>query len=440
MRKTLILICLAWLPLVSYGVDTTAIDPPNEGALLLQKLEDNRAALDAAVDALEAATSNIDNTADLNKPVSTATQTALNLKANSADPALTGVVNLGAVTSLEIPNSTTPTTDATGEIALDTSVPDHKPMIQYYTGSENMTVIAIPTADISTTDDFIIKYDAATNKFTMEADAGGGGGSWGSITGTLSSQTDLQNALDAKLAEDGGTVTGVNIGDYLMTLDTLSGTAIDTDDFEEQSISAATTYTFGSTPTSGQVFGLRITTDGTARLVTIPSSYSLGQLAAITSFTIPASSTVDLRWHYDGTTYFLSGENAPLSYSDLTDDKVYSESFTLAEPDQLQGISDNWVLKHFIAEEFPNGATITSIHVSSSASSSDTYNFEESSSPTGSSPSTVESVALSSATEAEDDGTFSDADIASDGYLLVDLDDSSDDISYATITFSYTID
>lgn len=30
------------------------------------------------------------------------------------------------------------------------------------------------------------------------ADLGGGGGTWGSITGTLSSQTDLQSALDAK--------------------------------------------------------------------------------------------------------------------------------------------------------------------------------------------------------------------------------------------------
>lgn len=31
------------------------------------------------------------------------------------------------------------------------------------------------------------------------ADLGGGGGTWGSITGTLSSQTDLQDALDLKL-------------------------------------------------------------------------------------------------------------------------------------------------------------------------------------------------------------------------------------------------
>jgi hypothetical protein len=51
--------------------------------------------------------------------------------------------------------------------------------------------------------------------------AGGSGGAstWGSITGTLSSQTDLQNALNAKLNLSGGSMTGpvsiplaVNIG------------------------------------------------------------------------------------------------------------------------------------------------------------------------------------------------------------------------------------
>lgn len=36
----------------------------------------------------------------------------------------------------------------------------------------------------------------------------GGGGSWGSISGTLSSQTDLQAALDAKVNDTGDTMTG----------------------------------------------------------------------------------------------------------------------------------------------------------------------------------------------------------------------------------------
>lgn len=43
----------------------------------------------------------------------------------------------------------------------------------------------------------------------------GGGGTWGSITGTLSSQTDLQSALDAKLPLAGGTMTGQLVTDNL---------------------------------------------------------------------------------------------------------------------------------------------------------------------------------------------------------------------------------
>lgn len=38
---------------------------------------------------------NVDNTSDLNKPVSTATQTALNLKLDKAGGTITGAVNLG---------------------------------------------------------------------------------------------------------------------------------------------------------------------------------------------------------------------------------------------------------------------------------------------------------------------------------------------------------
>jgi hypothetical protein len=40
---------------------------------------------------------NVDNTADVNKPVSTATQTALNLKANLAAPIFTGTVTVAAL-------------------------------------------------------------------------------------------------------------------------------------------------------------------------------------------------------------------------------------------------------------------------------------------------------------------------------------------------------
>ncbi len=45
---------------------------------------------------------------------------------------------------------------------------------------------------------------------TYAAPSGGGGGSWGSITGTLSSQTDLQTALNAKADLTGAAFTGAS--------------------------------------------------------------------------------------------------------------------------------------------------------------------------------------------------------------------------------------
>jgi len=90
----------------------------------------------------------------------------------------TGVHDFGGADSFEVVNSATPTTDATGEIALDTTITDHQPLVQYYDGAENMTVIAIDTAELPATDNEIIKYDAALDKFVLEADAGGTASGW----------------------------------------------------------------------------------------------------------------------------------------------------------------------------------------------------------------------------------------------------------------------
>jgi hypothetical protein len=88
------------------------------------------------------------------------------------------VHDFGAAGSVELPNSAAPTTNATGEIALDTTITDHQPLWQYFDAAENMTIIAIDTAELPATDNEIVKYDAATDKFVLEADAGGGGGAF----------------------------------------------------------------------------------------------------------------------------------------------------------------------------------------------------------------------------------------------------------------------
>lgn len=94
----------------------------------------------------------------------------------------TGVYDFGGADSFEIPNAAAPTTDATGEIALDTTITDHQPFLQYYDGGENMSVIAIDTAELPALDNEIVKYDAATDKFVLEADAGGAGSPGGADT------------------------------------------------------------------------------------------------------------------------------------------------------------------------------------------------------------------------------------------------------------------
>lgn len=88
----------------------------------------------------------------------------------------TAAWDYGGAASLELPNSAAPTTDAAGEIALDTTITDHQPLYQYYDGGENMTIIAIDTAQLPAEDNEAIIYDAASDKFVLEAQAGAAGG------------------------------------------------------------------------------------------------------------------------------------------------------------------------------------------------------------------------------------------------------------------------
>jgi hypothetical protein len=115
-----------------------------------------------------------------------------------------------------------------------------------------------------------------------------------------------------------------------------------------------------------------------------------------------------------------------------------SESFTLRQPDDLQSESDDLKLKKFVAEAYPHGVEITSIHVDCSEAISDTLLFQEWDDNAGSTQATVESIALSTAATAEDDGV-DDGTMAADSFLVVNLDDAQDDISEILITITYYI-
>lgn len=132
---------------------------------------------------------------------------------------------------------------------------------------------------------------------------------------------------------------------------------------------------------------------------------------------------------YDGTTLTATAGST-----------TESVSFTIMEPDLVQPVNDEILLKHFVAEKYPSGVTMVSWHVSASATISDTFNLIESASPTASTPSTMESITVSAATEAEDDGTFTDGAVAADGYVFLDFNATvPDNVAFLTVTLTYTI-
>ena len=93
------------------------------------------------------------------------------------DLTATGVVDAGGATSLEIPNGATPTVDAAGEVAVDTTITDHTGLITYHDGTEALYAVGLPTANLLSTDGYVIAYNATNNEFEMVAGGGGGGSS-----------------------------------------------------------------------------------------------------------------------------------------------------------------------------------------------------------------------------------------------------------------------
>jgi DNA-binding protein YbaB len=149
---------------------------------------------------------NVNNTSDAAKPVSTAQQTALNLKANLASPTFTGTV--GGITSTMVGlGNVNNTSDAAKPVSTATQ-----------TALDLKANLASPTF----TGTVVLPASQIVNGVTLSTGAGTGNflrgdgtytaptasAAWGSITGTLSSQTDLQTALDLKANLASPTFTG----------------------------------------------------------------------------------------------------------------------------------------------------------------------------------------------------------------------------------------
>jgi hypothetical protein len=131
--------------------------------------------------------SSVDNTSDLNKPISSLTQLALDAKQNTLTLTTTGTS--GAATLV---GSTLNIPQYSGGASAGVS------SLEGLTGILDL----VAGAGISITNN-------GTNQITITNTAGSGGAvNWGGIGGTLSNQTDLQNALNAKQGAITLTTTG----------------------------------------------------------------------------------------------------------------------------------------------------------------------------------------------------------------------------------------
>lgn len=160
----------------------------------------------------------------------------------------------------------------------------------------------------------------AIARANIGAGTGGGGG-----------PVDLNNAA----------LTGATTAEQISPVPAPMGAlAIDvTKALNTKSVAANSTLTFSGTPAVGAVFGVFLTADATDRTITIPSSYSVAQNLAITSFVLPASSSAYLTWRYTGSAYHLFGEPLPPERA-VTNAQAASYTLVLSDEGKIVEVSN----------------------------------------------------------------------------------------------------
>jgi hypothetical protein len=134
----------------------------------------------------------------------------------------TGVVDFGGATSFELPSGTSVTTNATGEIAMDTDGDASTVttgVLQGYDGTQNLYWFG--ATNYPSSDNDVMVYDTATNAVKWEAQVGAGGGLSAVVDDTtpqLGGQLDVNgNAIGdgtrelITFTEDASAVNHVNI-------------------------------------------------------------------------------------------------------------------------------------------------------------------------------------------------------------------------------------
>ena len=200
----------------------------------------------------------IDNTSDANKPISTATQTALNLKANAADvtAALANKANTSEVTSAlndkeNSANKSTSTTLGTSDVLY----PSQKAVKTYV---DAQVASGAPDADANT-----------KGKIQLSGDLGG--------TGSTASNPVISNSAvnTNKLADNSvtsskivnGTITTYDLADNLITNSKIANDAVDTDEIANGAVTDSKINSVSGSKVNGNISG------GAASLVNSRSIY-----------------------------------------------------------------------------------------------------------------------------------------------------------------------
>ena len=290
---------------------------------------------------------NVDNTSDANKPVSTAGQTALDLKANLAGPTFTGTVaavNLTLSGDLTV-NGTTTTINSTTLTVDDKNI--------------ELGSVASPTdvtADgggitLKGATDKTLNWIDATDAWTSSEDFNLLTGKVYEINGTsvLSSTALGSGVTGSSLTSLGTIATGVWNGTLIGS--TYGGTGVN---------NGSNTITLGGNLVTSGSFATTLTATGTTS-VTLPTTGTLATLAGTETFTnktltspvtnsptltlSTSSSTTDARLSWDSTNKKLQVGNGTISLdfassNVITNAQAASYTLVLADKDKLVEISN----------------------------------------------------------------------------------------------------
>jgi hypothetical protein len=116
-----------------------------------------------------------------------------------------------------------------------------------------------------------------------------------------------------------------------------------------------------------------------------------------------------------------------------------SISKRIPEPDLAQAVLDDQFIFHFMADAYPHGVTIKDIAISASAAITDSWDVEEWDDRAGTTQSLIERISMTSTQYQEDDGTLSDASIAADAFIILNMDDTPDNVGSLEITITFYI-